>query len=251
MKKTLLILSAFALIFQACKKDETSTSGNNNTTNTCLLTKEIVNDTGYTAVSYDSQKRIIQTKEKSPSNTDTTTNTFKYDGNMVYVCQNGDTVGLAILNSKGSADTLIYSNGSDEIITSYLYNSDGNMTKSYTTLVYNGINIVITTVNTWTGGNLTNSLQTTMLGSIPYSSTSTNYEYYTDIINTAAASKLKSEFQGVDSKNAVKKATEVSGSNTTVTTYSYVTDSNGKTTQISEVIDGGTPSVTKLTWSCN
>lgn len=249
MKKTLLIISTITILINACKKEESTSNGNGNNGGTgCIITKEYVSDSSYSDFVYNSQNKISQIT--TVDNGSTRKITTSISGNQVNLLMDGNLYGTIYLNANGYSDSIKYSMFGSTNNEYFTYNSDGNVLTHISYEKGSSYSRVQSEQNIWSGGNLIQTYSNTINNGGAPSFDTTSFDYYTDITNTVEAFRNKSTFQGVASKNALKKATQGSGMLPSITTYTYVTDSDGKITQKSETYSGGSPNVTKYTWLC-
>ncbi len=228
-------IATFLLIvisLNSCKKEETkntSTSGSDLTN--CKITRyyDVNNET---KITYNSSGKVSKIEEFE-ENVLTNTFTYTYElGKASYVNSTGREKGEYILDSKGRAtgSSITYYQGQDPTtatsgeFTYYKYNSDGNLIERKTEYLSQSGTTTYTTTYLWTNGNLTKEIEVS-------SSNTTNiteYEYYTDKVNSLGATDAILEFTGVQSKNLQKDGE----TGETIVSFTYEFNSSGKPTKI-------------------
>ncbi|MEI6880628.1 MAG: hypothetical protein WCK82_04815 [Bacteroidota bacterium] len=244
-KQLLLILAtASALVFSCKKDDENKTpiqNPNPNPSNSCSLSSSMLNDTGYTALFYNTNGSITGFVEKNPS-ADTSKIELIYDGKIVTVSANGVTAGTYYLNSKGYADSLIVDLSIIRMATYNTYDSNGYLISQNESFEFLGTNSTTIRTYTYSGGNLSK-----MTEESDGKTTVTTYEYFTDKDNKFAKNNLDALFLGKPNANLTKTET-IDG--VLSNSYAYEFDSKSNPTKQTATDAQGAKNIVVYNWSC-
>lgn len=177
----------------------------------------------YNANGFPSKRTIVAEEDGSILNE----LIFSYSGNKAtYETKNGKQKGEYQLDDKGRATQEIISNYDSDgklmnrLISKRTYSAEGYLIKEEVQVpLFGGYE----NVNSWENGNLIKSVLTYSDGS----SSTSNYEYYTDKTNQLESIHSRIEFKGTAPKNLIKS--ELDGeTGKVVRTYVYEYDAAGK-----------------------